>query len=61
MKNNDRKEGVTMIHGIAFILLSFWILGIITANTIGGMVHILPVITAMILVIKLDKGKRICG
>ena len=50
-----------MIQAIPFILLGLWILGITTANTIGGVIHIIPVIIAMILVIKFDKGKRICG
>lgn len=50
-----------MTQAITFILLGLWILGITTANTIGGVIHIIPVIIAMILVIKLDKGKRICG
>jgi hypothetical protein len=61
MNNNGGEEDVTMMRTITFILLGFWILGIITAHTIGGVIHILPVIIAMILVIKLDKGRRICG
>lgn len=48
-----------MLYTIAIILIILWLLGVVTAYTIGGFIHILLVIAIIIILIRLIKGKRI--
>jgi hypothetical protein len=41
------------------ILLILWVLGMVTAYTAGGLIHILLVIALVVLVIRLIRGRRI--
>lgn len=40
------------------ILLVLWLLGFVTGNTFGGLVHVLIVIAIIVLVIQLLQGRR---
>ncbi len=46
-----------MLETIAVILLFFWVLGLVTATTIGGLIHILLVIAVVMVLIRVIKGK----
>jgi hypothetical protein len=48
-----------MLSTIAFILVVLWLLGIVSANTIGGFIHILLVIAVIITLLRIIRGKRI--
>lgn len=48
-----------MLYTIAVILLILWVLGFITANTFGGVIHVLLVIALVLVVLNLLKGKKI--
>ena len=48
-----------MLYTIAIILIILWLLGVVTAYTIGGFIHILLVIAIIVVLIRLIKGKRI--
>jgi len=48
-----------MINTIALILIVLWLFGIVTANTIGGFIHILLVIAVIIVLLRIIQGKRI--
>lgn len=48
-----------MLWTIATILIVLWLLGMITANTIGGFIHVLLVIAVIVVLIKIIQGKRI--
>lgn len=41
------------------ILLILWLLGVITKNTLGGLLHILLVIAFIFLLIRVIRGRRI--
>jgi hypothetical protein len=43
---------------LATILLAIWLLGLATANTLGGFLHILLVLGIAVLVIQLTMGPR---
>lgn len=47
-----------MLWTIFVILLIMWALGLVTAYTFGGFVHILLVIALIVLVVNLIQGRR---
>lgn len=46
-----------MLTTIAIILLILWLLGVITAHTIGGFIHILLVVAIIIVLIRIIRGE----
>jgi len=48
-----------MLWTIAVIMLVLWLLGLITAHTMGGFVHILLVIAVVIVLVRLIQGRRV--
>ncbi len=44
---------------IVVILLVLWLLGFITANTMGGLIHILLVIALIVIVVRLLQGRKV--
>jgi len=48
-----------MLWTIAIILLVLWALGIATAYTVGGFIHILLVLAIVCVVIRLIQGRSI--
>jgi hypothetical protein len=50
-----------MLFTICVILLILWALGMLTAYTAGGLIHILLAVAVVILVIRLLQGRRVVG
>lgn len=48
-----------MLTTIAIILLFLWILGLVTSSTMGGFVHLLLVAAAVMILVRLIKGRRV--
>ncbi len=48
-----------MLWTIFVILLILWLLGVVTAYTLGGFIHILLVIAVVVLIIRLIQGRRV--
>ncbi|MBN2183901.1 MAG: lmo0937 family membrane protein [Candidatus Krumholzibacteriota bacterium] len=48
-----------MLFTIGIVLLILWLLGLITAHTFGGVLHVLLVIAVVMVVIRLLQGRRI--
>ncbi len=48
-----------MIFTIAIILIVLWLLGVVTAYTLGGFIHILLVIAVIMILVRLIKGEKI--
>jgi hypothetical protein len=48
-----------MLWTIFIILLVLWALGMVTAYTMGGLIHILLFVALIVLVIRLFQGRRI--
>jgi len=44
---------------IASVLIILWILGMVTANTMAGFIHILLVVAVIVILIRIIQGKRI--
>jgi hypothetical protein len=48
-----------MLESIALILIILWILGLVSAYTIGGFIHILLVIAVIMILLRVIQGRRI--
>ena len=48
-----------MLWTIGVILVILWLLGLITAHTFGGFIHVLLIIALVVIVIRLLQGRRI--
>ncbi len=48
-----------MLMTIAIILVVLWLLGMVSATTMGGFVHILLVVAIIMLLIRVIQGRRI--
>ena len=46
-----------MLWTIVVILLVLWLLGLVSAYTLGGFIHILLVIAVVVIVIRLMQGR----
>ena len=47
-----------MLWTIFVILLVLWLLGLVTAYTLGGFIHILLVIAVVVILIRIIQGRR---
>lgn len=45
-----------MLYTIAVVMLILWLLGLITATTMGGLIHILLVIAIVVVLLRVIKG-----
>jgi hypothetical protein len=48
-----------MLQTIAIILLVLWLLGTVSAYTMGGLVHLLLVLAVVLFVVQLLSGRRV--
>ena len=48
-----------MLWTIIAIVLVLWLIGLLTGNTFNGLIHILLVIAAIVLVIRLLQGRAV--
>jgi hypothetical protein len=47
-----------MLWTIAAILIVLWLLGMISAYTIGGFIHILLVVAIIVILLRIIRGER---
>jgi hypothetical protein len=48
-----------MLGTIAIILIILWLLGVVSATTMGGFIHVLLVIAVVLILLRLISGRRI--
>jgi len=48
-----------MLETIAIILLILWLLGVVTAHTLGGFIYILLVVAVVMILLRLIRGRRV--
>lgn len=46
-----------MLYTIAVVLLILWVLGLVTATTMGGFIHILLVIAIVMVLLRVVTGR----
>lgn len=47
-----------MLETIAVVLIILWLLGLVTANTMGGLIHILLVIAIVVVLLRVISGRK---
>lgn len=47
-----------MLETIAIVLLILWLLGMVSATTLGGFVHVLLVFAIVIILIRVIRGRK---
>jgi len=53
-----KKENV-MLWTICVILVVLWLLGMVTAYTMGGLIHILLVIAIIVVLVRVIQGRKV--
>jgi len=48
-----------MLESIAIILIVLWILGLVSAYTLGGFIHILLVVAIVMILVRVTQGRRV--
>ena len=48
-----------MLYTIAVVLLILWALGLVTSVTMGGFVHVLLVIAAVVVLLRIIQGRKV--
>ncbi|PXX37758.1 lmo0937 family membrane protein [Undibacterium pigrum] len=48
-----------MLYTIAVILLVMWLLGMVSAYTIGGFIHVLLVVAIVMVLVRVIRGERL--
>jgi uncharacterized protein DUF5670 len=58
MAGSPHEEEGAMLWTVAVILLVLWVLGLLTAYTAGGLLHLLLVIALIVIVFQFISGRR---
>lgn len=48
-----------MLYTIAVVLLVLWLLGLVSGNAIGGLIHILLVVAIVMVLLRVIQGRRV--
>jgi hypothetical protein len=50
-----------MLYLIAILLLALWLLGVFTANSLGGLIHLLLLIAIVVVLVRVIRGRNVLG
>jgi hypothetical protein len=53
------KKEQQMLESIAVILIVLWLLGIVSSYTMGGFIHILLIVAAVVILLRVIQGRRV--
>jgi hypothetical protein len=56
-----REEKYTMLGTILVVLLVLWLLGVVSAYTLGGYIHILLLVAIAVILIRVIQGRKVFG
>lgn len=48
-----------MLYTIAVVLIVLWLLGLVSAYTMGGFIHILLVVALIVLLLRVISGRKV--
>ena len=48
-----------MLETIAVLLLILWLLGMVSAHTVGGFIHILLVLAIVVVLVRIIRGRNL--
>jgi hypothetical protein len=58
LKNATPTREAPMLYTIAVIMIILWLLGYVSAYTMGGLIHILLVVAIIMILVRLIQGRR---
>lgn len=58
-QNISERSLMQMLWILAAVLFGLWLLGVLTAYTLNGLIHILLVIAIVVVVVRLVRGKKV--
>lgn len=50
-----------MLETIAVVLILFWLLGLVSSYTMGGLVHLLLVLAMVVVLVRVIQGRKPLG
>jgi hypothetical protein len=53
-----RRREISMLETIAILLLILWLLGMVSAHTFGGFIHVLLVIAVVVVLVRIIRGRN---
>jgi Family of unknown function (DUF5670) len=56
-----REEKYKMLGTILVVLLVLWLLGVVSAYTLGGYIHILLLVAIAVILIRVIQGRKVFG
>lgn len=57
--NDHLYQEHTMLMTLAIVLIVLWLLGMVSAYTMGGLIHILLVIAVVVMLVRVIQGRKI--
>jgi hypothetical protein len=48
-----------MLYTIAVVLIVLWLLGLVSAYTMGGFIHVLLVLAVIVVLLRVISGRRV--
>lgn len=48
-----------MLYTLAIVMLLLWAVGLVTATTLGGFIHMLLVIAVVVVLLRIIQGRRV--
>ena len=48
-----------MLYTIAVVMIILWLLGMVSAYTMGGFIHILLVVAVIVVLLRIIRGRKI--
>lgn len=48
-----------MLMTLAIVLVCLWLLGIVSAYTMGGLIHVLLVVAVVVVLVRIIQGRKI--
>ena len=48
-----------MLEAIVVLLLLFWVLGLVSSYTMGGLIHLLLVVAIAVVLIRVIQGRKV--
>ena len=50
-----------MLATLLVILIALWLVGVVSAYTMGGFIHVLLVVAVIVLLVRILQGRRVVG
>jgi len=57
LSEREKELAMDLLWTLAIILLILWLLGLVTAFTLGGFIHVLLVVAIIVILIRVIQGR----